>query len=83
MASGSEPVWLWRFGPEAYLAARREDGIDAVVDAIDTHRAHLTDSGRLAARRGRYAVASKRAATLPSTSTGRKGLARNATSGSS
>jgi hypothetical protein len=25
VASGSETSWLWRFGPEAYLAARRED----------------------------------------------------------
>ena len=50
--------------PVLKTVASRNEGIDEVVDAIDKHRAHLTDSGRLAARRRRRAAGEIEAITL-------------------
>ena len=50
--------------PVLKTVASRNEGIDEVVDAIDKHRAHLTDSGRLVARRRRRAAGEIEAITL-------------------
>lgn len=48
------PVWR---PPILKTVASRGDGIDALVEAIDTHRAHLVEHGALAGRRRERAKA--------------------------
>ncbi len=50
--------------PVLKTVASRGEGIDEVVDAITKHREHLTDSGRLEARRRRRAAGEIEAITL-------------------
>ena len=50
MALAGQPGWQ---PPVLLAAAAREEGLDQLWDAIRKHRAHLQDSGQLAARRRR------------------------------
>lgn len=50
--------------PVLKTVASRGEGIEEVVDAIEKHRQHLTDSGHLAARRRRRAAGEIEAITL-------------------
>ncbi|GAA0633020.1 methylmalonyl Co-A mutase-associated GTPase MeaB [Sporichthya brevicatena] len=50
--------------PVLKTVASRGDGVEEVLDAISQHRQHLTDSGRLLARRRRRAAGEVEAVTL-------------------
>jgi len=56
LALGAEPGGGWR-RPVLLVSARDGRGIDALVEALDAHRAHLVATGELAARRLRGRVA--------------------------
>jgi LAO/AO transport system kinase len=56
LALGAEPAGGWR-RPVLLVSARDGRGIDALLEALDAHRAHLVASGELSVRRLRGRVA--------------------------